>query len=906
MKLARVLASPLLLLTLLASASPEISAETLPSLQVAESGEQSLAGFVAAFHDAKGDLTFSDVTRPGNVDRFAPLDGQGGSLGFLGGATWLRFSIVNRMRRPTERWLEVNFPFTQHCTLYSVSANGEFERMESGASIALDERPVKARAILIPVRLQPMEQRWLYLRIQTRTAVVADLTLWDPGTYANTTKGVTAVKYLGLGASCVVVMLSIVAAKARREWRLLGAGIAHLLIALVIATQDGLLFSLVQPTESPWQSQLAWTLAFAGFAFQFCFARAFLALPSRHPRLDLVNRGCTLVAAIAAPLPWIVFVPMFFAPLAVVVILCMTVVTMMVAHRGEPTARWYAAVWGAFWLAAMLYLVQLAGWPQELPFFRNNLVVIGFCLSGFMLCAALYVFIERIRNEADAARGELLAHMASEKQRLDAAIAEQTRALREAKSLAEQASSNKSAFLSASSHELRTPLHTIIGYTDLLLREANGETRARLQTVANSSRQLLRVIDDVLQFSRAQALVPQVRDDEVDLRSLIAHLERSGTLLSRRGGNRFIVTVSPLLPEIVKADEQRLLQVLGNLVENAAKYTDSGTIRLDVTVDTANDDRRHRADSFPVRFSVSDDGPGIPEAEQSDIFQPFRRGSTGRSRQGAGLGLAIAQDLVAAMGGCITLQSAQGMGSTFTFTLALRAVVATKQACDPRGWIAGHAPPRRTLLLVDDNAGNLRLLDTLCRSMGFSTFVAEDVDTARQICMDHSRRLDAILVDQRMPGTDGWEFLREMREREDLRAVPMVLMSATPAEPPDDLPLDVHFDATILKPIEGDALAHTLQRLLRLEWEFKEHVATTTSPTFARPPAATLADCRLLLDQGSITGLQRRAQQIASAEPRYRAFCDAVIAACRAADLRAVAALIQPIDVEAGSDRVTG
>jgi PAS domain S-box-containing protein len=234
---------------------------------------------------------------------------------------------------------------------------------------------------------------------------------------------------------------------------------------------------------------------------------------------------------------------------------------------------------------------------------------------------------------------------------------------------AEQANEMKSLFLANMSHEIRTPLTSLIGTTELLLDcDLGGQETKFAQTIDRSNQRLLRVVNDILDFSKLEAGETQLEVCEYDLRALLADIVTPVEDGARGKGLEFDCTVDPALPDSVMGDQGRLYQVLTNLLENAVKFTDSGSVRLDVQPATTP------SGTDTVRFSVSDTGIGLTNDQLGRIFQSFSQADPSITRRfgGTGLGLAICKDLVTLMGGSIWADSTEDAGSTFTFELPLR------------------------------------------------------------------------------------------------------------------------------------------------------------------------------------------------------------------------------------------
>ncbi|MCB9675104.1 MAG: response regulator [Alphaproteobacteria bacterium] len=369
--------------------------------------------------------------------------------------------------------------------------------------------------------------------------------------------------------------------------------------------------------------------------------------------------------------------------------------------------------------------------------------------------------------------------------------------LRRAKDEAEQANRAKSAFLAQMSHEIRTPLNAIVGLTDLVLgTELTAAQRDMLAKVKTSSNALLHLVSGILDFSRIEAGRMEIQFAPIDLASTVEEAVDTLRPAARDKGLAVIVEIAEGFPARVMGDEQRLRQIVVNLVDNAIKYTDAGRVVVSLGVDGDH-----------VVLGVADTGWGIPRAEQARIFERFQRGSDGpRGVAGAGLGLAITLDLVQRMGGEITLRSEVGEGTAFRVVLPLTVVRWQKE----EGRIAPHL--RRLaraldILVVDDSADNRTVTAALLERAGHRVRAATSGEEAIAAAVD---AFDVVLMDVHMPGLDGLETARRLRAAGYTRPIVALTAHATPDVAESCAAAGM--DGFLTKPVRGATLEEEVLR----------------------------------------------------------------------------------------------
>jgi signal transduction histidine kinase/CheY-like chemotaxis protein len=436
---------------------------------------------------------------------------------------------------------------------------------------------------------------------------------------------------------------------------------------------------------------------------------------------------------------------------------------------------------------------------------------------------ASQVRLEQQQTELEATNAQL----ETQTQELE----QQQLALTMAKQDAERASRYKSEFLANMSHELRTPLNSILILAKMLAQNAgdrlSGEQVRYADTIHASGTNLLTLINDILDLSKIEAGAVELQLESMSPRTLVETLRGSFDALAREKGVSLVIDVDAATPSTIVSDQQRLQQVLNNLVSNALKFTERGTVTLRVAPSGANS----------LSFMVRDTGVGIPADKRAVIFEAFRQadGSTHRKYGGTGLGLSISLELARLLGGNIQVDSEVGVGSTFTLTVPTRATTVSTPsrvapAPRPRPRPASSTPLSdttagvlradarddrhqrvrrgRMILVVEDDDAFARILYDLAHDLDFDCVIANSTDEGMALARELAP--NGILLDVNLPDGSGLTLLDRLKRNPDTRHIPVHMISVSDHA---QTALEMGAIGFAIKPVERDELIKTIRKL---------------------------------------------------------------------------------------------
>ncbi|NET09971.1 MAG: response regulator [Symploca sp. SIO2B6] len=524
------------------------------------------------------------------------------------------------------------------------------------------------------------------------------------------------------------------------------------------------------------------------------------------------------------------------------------------------------------------------------------------------------------------------------------------RQITKTKEAAEAANHAKSEFLANMSHELRTPLNGILGFAQILQLDTTATPKQKhgLSIIEQSGKHLLTLINDVLDISKIEARKLDLFPSPVHLPSFLQGIVEIIRIRADQKGLKLLYQPTANLPEGTEVDEQRLRQVLINLLGNAVKFTDTGSITFKISTllpteadnvlkDTTSPAKTsnhsepvtdpsepppnhperclNSPDETPsqsqciLRFDIIDTGVGMAPELVDTIFNPFEQvGEAKRKTEGTGLGLAISQRIVNLMGSQIEVQSTLGEGSRFSFTVEVPVAMEWRQTIQSSNGnsIIGYTGERKTILIVDDRWENRSVLVNLLEPLGFTLVEAANGKEGLAKAIEHLP--DLIITDLAMPEMDGYEFITAVRQDKTLKDIKMLVSSASVSSGDRQTSIDAGANDFLPKPVSSEELFQQLEKILQLNWEQMDEDGHTNHEPISRsslypsrskngasvsanwvtPPMTDMETLYKAAQIGDIRTVEKEAINVQALDERYRPFAQHLLYLANQMDERTI------------------